>query len=107
MRHFACNPGSLAGAFAERFEEADGVGFAGELADIGLVGPTEGGYLGVSGQVASGDVAAENQGDDAAGHVLVDAGKYVTRRTRAEVATGDDTLIEAQRQGQVITTGLD
>lgn len=56
-------------------EEADGVGFAGELADVGLVGPVEGGYLVVGGEVAAGDLAAEDQGDDAAGHVLVDAGE--------------------------------
>ena len=31
--------------------------------------------------------------------------KYVTRRTRAEVATEIRTLIEARRQGQVVTTG--
>jgi hypothetical protein len=31
--------------------------------------------------------------------------KYVTRRTRADVAAEIRALIEAQRQGQVITTG--
>ena len=33
------------GAFAEGIEQADGVGLAGELPDVGLVGPVEGGYL--------------------------------------------------------------
>jgi hypothetical protein len=65
------------GAFVEGVEEADGVGLAGELADVGLVGPVEGGCLVVGGQVAAGDLAAEDQGDDAAGHVLVDAGERV------------------------------
>jgi len=31
--------------------------------------------------------------------------KYVTRRTRAEVGTEIRRLLEAQRQGQVVTTG--
>jgi hypothetical protein len=56
------------GAFAEGVEQADGVGVAGELADVGLVGPVEGGYLVVGDEVAAGDLAAENQGDDAVGH---------------------------------------
>jgi FMN-dependent dehydrogenase len=47
------------GAFAEGVEQADGVGLAGELPDVGLVGPAEGGYLVVGGQVAAGDLAAE------------------------------------------------
>jgi len=64
-------------AFAERVEEADGVGFAGEPLDVSLVGPAEGGYLVVGHEVAAGDLAAEDQGDDAAGHVLVDAGERV------------------------------
>ena len=46
-------------------------------ADVVLVGPKEGGYLVVGGQVAASDVAAEDQGDDASGHVLVDAGECV------------------------------
>jgi hypothetical protein len=33
------------GAFAEGIEQADGVGLAGELPDVGLIGPVEGGYL--------------------------------------------------------------
>src|SRR5512142_1281168 len=64
-------------AFAEGIEQADGVGLAGELPDVGLVGPAEGGYLVVGSQVAACDLAAEDQGDDAAGRVLVDAGERV------------------------------
>ena len=41
-------------AFAERVEEADGVGVAGELADVDLVGPVEAGYLVVGGELATG-----------------------------------------------------
>jgi hypothetical protein len=37
----------------------------------------EGGYLVVGGELAAGDLAAENQGDDATGHVLVDASERV------------------------------
>jgi hypothetical protein len=62
---------------AERVEDADGVGLAGELADGGLVGPAESRYLVVGGEVAAGDLAAEDEGDDSAGHVLVDAGEGV------------------------------
>jgi hypothetical protein len=58
------------GAFAEGIEQADGVGVAGELMEVGLVGPVEGGYLVVGDQVAAGDLAAEDQGDDAAGMFL-------------------------------------
>jgi len=65
------------GAFAEGVEETDGVGLAGELPDVGLVGPVEGGYLVVGGELAAGDLAAEDQGDDATGHVLVDASERV------------------------------
>ena len=54
------------GAFAEGVEQADGVGLAGELPDVGLVGPVEGGYLIVGGELAAGDLAAEDDGDDAA-----------------------------------------
>jgi hypothetical protein len=64
-------------ASAKGIEEPHSVGFAGELPDVGLVGPLEGGYLVVGGEVAAGDLAAEDQGDDAAGHVLVDAGERV------------------------------
>jgi len=64
-------------ASAKGIEEPHSVGFAGELMDVGFVGPAEGGYLFVGGEVAAGDLAAEDQGDDAAGHVLVDAGERV------------------------------
>jgi hypothetical protein len=63
------------GAFVESIEEANGIGLAGELADVALIGPMEGGYFVVGGEVAAGDLAAEDQGDHAAGHVFVDAGE--------------------------------
>ena len=53
-----------------------------------LVGPAEGGYLVVGGQLAVGDLAAEDQGDDAAGHVLVDAGQGVG----FDVETGEQVV---------------
>jgi hypothetical protein len=62
---------------AEGIEEAHGVGVAGELMDVVLVGPVEGGYFVVGGELAAGDFAAEDQGDDATGHVFVDAGEGV------------------------------
>ena len=65
------------GVLAERVEEPDGVGLGGEFADGGFVGPPEGGDLVVGGELAAGDLAAEDQGDDAAGHVLVHAGERV------------------------------
>ena len=68
-------PDGRRGAFAEGVEQADGVGLAAELADVGLVGRVEGGYLVVGGEVAAGDLAAEDQGDDAAGHRAVPQGR--------------------------------
>jgi hypothetical protein len=55
--------------FAEGIEEADGVSFAGELPDVGLVGPVEGGYLIVGGQVAAvrGHPQEQPRSDGAAG----------------------------------------
>jgi len=64
-------------AITECVEDANGVSLAGESADVGLVCPVEGGYLVVRGQLAAHDRAAEDQGDDAAGHVLVDASEGV------------------------------
>src|SRR5690242_11309735 len=56
----------------EGVEETHSVGLASEVAYVGFVGPAEGGYLVVGGEVAAGDLAAEDQGDDTSGHVLVD-----------------------------------
>jgi hypothetical protein len=52
-------------AFAECIQQPHGVSFAGELADVGFVGPVEGDYLVVDDKLAAGDLAAEDQGDDA------------------------------------------
>jgi hypothetical protein len=58
-------------------EDSDGVGLGGQLADVVFAGPPEGRGLVVSSQVPAGDLAAEDQGDDATVHVLVDAGELV------------------------------
>src|SRR5271165_6005837 len=71
------------GAFAERVEEPDGVGLGGQLADGGFVGPAEGSDLAVGGELPAGDLAAEDQGNDAAGHVLVHPGERVRRDVEA------------------------
>jgi hypothetical protein len=48
------------GVLAERVEEPHGIGLGGELADGGFVGPAEGGDLVVGGELAAGDLAAED-----------------------------------------------
>lgn len=53
-------------------EDADGVCLVGEVGDVGVGDPAEACYLVVGGEFASGDLAAEYLGDDAAGHVLVE-----------------------------------
>jgi hypothetical protein len=65
------------GVLAHRVEESCGVGLGSELADVCFVSPAESGYLVIGGELAAGDLTAEDQGDDAAGHVLVDAGERV------------------------------
>ena len=65
------------GAAAEGVEESDGEGVADELANSCLVGPAEGGYLVVGGELATGDLAAKHEGNDAPVHVLVDAAQGV------------------------------
>jgi hypothetical protein len=62
---------------AEGVQDADGVGLVHEVGDFAVGSPAEGGCFVVGGEVAAGDSAAENQGDDAAGHVLVHAGERV------------------------------
>ena len=61
-------PDGWCGAVAEGVQEADGEGIAHELADSGLVGLAEGGYLVVGGELTTGYPGAEHEGDD-----LVDA----------------------------------
>ena len=55
-------------------EYADCVGFGREGGDVGLAGPAEGCCFVVGGEVAACDLASEDEGDDVAGDVLVDAG---------------------------------
>ena len=59
----------------EGVEDANGVGLVGQVADLVFGGPLVSGCLVGGGEVSPGDLAAEDQGDDAAGHVLVDAGE--------------------------------
>src|SRR5215472_16280122 len=80
------------GVFAERVEQADGVGLAGELADGRFVGPLEGRYLAVGLELPAGYLAAEDQGDNAAGHVLV----HACERVGLDVETGLLTDLAAQ-----------
>jgi hypothetical protein len=47
-------------------EDADGVGFVGELGDVCLGGPAEGGCLLAGAEVSAGDLAPEDEGDDCA-----------------------------------------
>ena len=53
-------------------EDADGVCLVGQVGDLGRVGPAERRYFVADDQQSPGDLAAEDQRDDAAGHVLVD-----------------------------------
>jgi Phage integrase, N-terminal SAM-like domain len=87
------------GVRVERVEKADGVGLGGELADCGVVGPAEGGDLVVGGELAAGDLAAEDQGDDAAGRTFdskTSAERWLTL-TEAEIIHGDWTDPDAGR----------
>jgi hypothetical protein len=61
-------------AATEPIEDPHCVRVVGELGDVVFVGPAEGCGFVVSVQLAAYDLAAEDQGDDAAHHVLVDAG---------------------------------
>jgi hypothetical protein len=60
---------------AERVQDADRVGFIGQVGDLGAGNPAEGGDLLSDRKISPGDLAAEDQGDDGPGHVLVDAGQ--------------------------------
>lgn len=62
-------------AAVQGVKDPDGVRLVSELADFGFAGPAEAGCLVVGGQVAAGDFAAEYEGHDGAGHVLVYAGE--------------------------------
>jgi hypothetical protein len=56
-------------------EDADGIGLVGELDDVCLSGPAEGRCLVARAEVSPGDLAPEDEGDDPARHVLVNAGE--------------------------------
>jgi hypothetical protein len=58
----------------ERVEDADRVGFVGQIGDLGAGCPAEGGYLIGGGQVSPGDLA-EDRGYDSPARALVDTGE--------------------------------
>ena len=58
-------------------EEADGVGLAHAFADLVSGEPRDAVRLGAGVLSPAGEVAPEDEGDDPAGHVLVDAGQSV------------------------------
>jgi hypothetical protein len=68
--HAVVLPDSGQPVVAQGVEDADGVCLVGESGNLGFGGPAEGGYLVVGGEVSSGDLAAEDQRDDAAGQFL-------------------------------------
>src|SRR5215467_8544002 len=80
------------GVLAERVEQADGVCFAGEFADGRFVGPLEGGHFAVGLELSAGYLAAEDQGDDPARHVLI----YACECTGLDVEPGLLTDLAAQ-----------
>src|SRR5215472_5269590 len=86
------------GVLVKRVEQADGVGLAGEFADGRFVGPPEGRHFAVGLELPAADLAAEDQGDDAAGHVLI----YACERVGLDVETG----LLADLAAQAVLDGL-
>ena len=79
-------------------EDADGVRFVGQVGHVSGCCPAEGGCLVVDLEVTSGDLAAEDQGDDLACDVLVDA----SQGDRLDVESG----LLADLAAQAVVDGL-
>jgi hypothetical protein len=58
-------------------QEAVGEDLCRQVGHLVRRNPAEGAGFGIGGELTAEDVAAEGEGDDAAGHVLVDAGELV------------------------------
>jgi hypothetical protein len=86
------------GVAAEGVEDADGIGLVHEVSDLGVGSPVEGrGFVG-GGEVSPGDLAAEDEGDDAPVHVLVDPGE----RDRLDIQAGFLADLAAQAIGDAL-----
>lgn len=82
-------PDGRGAGVADGVAGADGIGEVHEVVELVVGSPVERGYLGVVGKVVGRRVAAEDEGDDAAGDVLVDTGGDSSPvRSRRCVVTG-------------------
>src|SRR5450755_789534 len=86
------------GGEVEGVEHPDGVRLVSEPGDLGAGGPAQPGGLAGGGEGAAGLAAAEDQGDDAAGHVLVDAGQ----RGRLDLQAGFLGDLAAEAVGDLL-----